>query len=121
MQHQAAETIVYPTVQFGPFGLRQDSFVTEQLLRLPAAGSRLQLMSAYFNLTREYAAALLEGRAAVEIVSAAREANGFYNSKGFSRFIPEAYALLQRQFAGAQSFGASSRPLCAMCSVSFVA
>ena len=51
----AGDTMVYPLVQMGPFGITQDEGVTGVLLRGAARGATIHLATGYFNLTDEYA------------------------------------------------------------------
>lgn len=66
------DTWVFPTMQMGPLGIRQDEHLMMWLLKHLPAGSDLHLSSPYFNLTPEYEESLL--RAAedknVEILTA---------------------------------------------------
>jgi hypothetical protein len=48
------DTLIYPLVQMGPFGIRCDEIATEVFLRTAKKGSRVCLASGYFNLTDDY-------------------------------------------------------------------
>jgi CDP-diacylglycerol--glycerol-3-phosphate 3-phosphatidyltransferase len=54
------DTWVFPTVQMGPLGIRQDEEVLLWLLKQMPKGTDIHLSSPYFNLTPAYEAALLE-------------------------------------------------------------
>lgn len=57
---EGVDTWVFPTVQMGPLGIRQDEEAMLWLLKQLPAGSDIHLSSPYFNLTPEYEEALLE-------------------------------------------------------------
>ena len=68
------DTLVYPLVQMGPFGISVDDFVTRQLLQTSPAGSQICLASGYFNLTDHYIAAILDSsKSNYNIVTASPE------------------------------------------------
>jgi CDP-diacylglycerol--glycerol-3-phosphate 3-phosphatidyltransferase len=54
------DTWVFPTVQMGPLGIRQDEEILLWLLKQMPKGTDIHLSSPYFNLTPAYEAALLE-------------------------------------------------------------
>lgn len=95
-----ANTWVFPTVQMGPLGIRQDELCILWLLENLPAQSCVHFASAYFNLTREFEATLLQASLdkAFKILTAAPQANGFYGSGGISGLIPKAYSLLEKSF-----------------------
>jgi CDP-diacylglycerol--glycerol-3-phosphate 3-phosphatidyltransferase len=57
---EGADTWVFPTVQMGPLGIRQDEAAMLWLLKQLPGCSDLHLSSPYFNLTPEYETAMLE-------------------------------------------------------------
>lgn len=95
---EGVDTWVFPTVQMGPFGIRQDEEALLWLLKQLPGGSDIHLSSPYFNLTPEYEDALL--KAALEknvtVLTSSPKANGFYGSSGVSGWIPLAYSLLEQ-------------------------
>lgn len=92
------DTWIYPTVQMGLFGIRQDEVVTEMLMKFFPKGSINYFTSGYFNVTDEYCDLILKNEADYKIILAAPEANGFYGSSGMSRFIPAVYVQLCKVF-----------------------
>lgn len=53
------DTVVFPTLQMAPFGITNDSVVTNKFLSSSESGSTIQLASGYFNLTEEYMKCIL--------------------------------------------------------------
>jgi len=82
MPNQQFDTWVVPLVQMFPFGIRQDEFITSELLCSATQGSKLFLASGYFNLTRKYINMILKAPAECEILTAHPTVNGFYEAKG---------------------------------------
>ena len=76
------DTWVVPLVQMFPFGIRQDEFITSELLSNATQDSKLFLASGYFNLTKKYIDILLKSSAKCEILTAHPTVNGFYEAKG---------------------------------------
>ena len=76
------DTWVVPLVQMFPFGIRQDEFITSELLSNATQDSKLFLASGYFNLTRKYMDILLKSSAKCEILTSHPTVNGFYEAKG---------------------------------------
>ncbi|KAI8373053.1 uncharacterized protein BYT42DRAFT_621760 [Radiomyces spectabilis] len=104
-KHQQ-DTAVLPVVQMGPFGIRQDENICLELLDIahrtggksPENWWIIHLTSGYFNFTDRYKTYILKTRAYFRFLTASPEANGFFNSKGVSRFLPPAYTFIERQF-----------------------
>ncbi|XP_068761233.1 CDP-diacylglycerol--glycerol-3-phosphate 3-phosphatidyltransferase, mitochondrial-like [Montipora capricornis] len=92
------DTWIVPLVQMFPFGIRQDEFVTSELLKSASDGSVMCLASGYFNLTRKYIDNILKSSAKCEILTAHPTVNGFYEAKGVAGGIPHAYTLLLHDF-----------------------
>lgn len=95
----AVDTWVFPTVQMGPLGIRQDEQALLWLLKQLPAGTDLHLSSPYFNLTPAYEDAILDAarEKSVQILTASPKANGFYGSSGVAGLIPLAYSLLEQR------------------------
>ncbi|KAF9435176.1 CDP-diacylglycerol--glycerol-3-phosphate 3-phosphatidyltransferase [Entomortierella beljakovae] len=99
------DTALYPLVQMGPFGLRQDEHVTLSILdhvlhtndhEEPA---KLFITSGYFNFEESYSHTIANSKLAdVHLIAASPEANGFFNSAGISKYIPPAYTLIEKRF-----------------------
>jgi CDP-diacylglycerol--glycerol-3-phosphate 3-phosphatidyltransferase len=95
---QDGDTVIFPTVQLGQFGVRQDSEASLGLLNAGAAGGAFHLGSGYFNLTEAYCRALLGSPASVSVLMAHPEANGFLGAAGPAGGIPAAYTAIARAF-----------------------
>ena len=80
--NQQFDTWVVPLVQMFPFGIRQDEYITSELLNSATQASKLLLASGYFNLTRKYIDILLKSSAKCEILTAHPTVNGFFEAKG---------------------------------------
>lgn len=76
------DTWIVPLVQMFPFGIRQDEFITSELLRSANHSSVICLASGYFNLTRKYIDIMLKSSAKFKILTAHPTVNGFYEAKG---------------------------------------
>ncbi|KAG0001783.1 CDP-diacylglycerol--glycerol-3-phosphate 3-phosphatidyltransferase [Modicella reniformis] len=111
------DTTLYPLVQMGPFGLRQDERVTLAMLehilhdKEQDNPAKLFITSGYFNIEKRYGQTIINSTAAdVCLIAASPEANGFYNSAGISKYIPPAYTLIeQRFFNGVKRAGNADR------------
>ncbi|GAC97140.1 CDP diacylglycerol serine [Pseudozyma hubeiensis SY62] len=104
-----ADTLLIPLLQMGPLNVRQETRAIPQILELALEAPdqddsppTLALTSGYFSLYRPYKALLQQAKTArsaiVKIICAAPEANGFFQSKGVSGWIPEAYTWYEYQF-----------------------
>jgi CDP-diacylglycerol--glycerol-3-phosphate 3-phosphatidyltransferase len=102
LQEDSSDTAVLPVIQMGPFHIRQDERLTLELLNIANRQQdnpwTIHLTSGYFNFTEKYKAFILKTRARFRFLTASPEANGFFNSKGVSRFLPPAYTFIERQF-----------------------
>ncbi|OZJ06861.1 hypothetical protein BZG36_00216 [Bifiguratus adelaidae] len=103
----SSDTVVLPVVQMGPFGIRQDEQAIFKLLEIcDAAGSnaeasqswKIHLTSGYFNFTKELKSKILSTRAKFHFLTASPKANGFYGSKGVSKYLPDAYTSIEHDF-----------------------
>ena len=64
------DTVVYPLVQMGYFGIRQDEIVTRKIIQELQKQEQLYLASGYFNLPPDYIDAILQGRGRCSILAA---------------------------------------------------
>ena len=71
--HTGADTLVFPLVQMGQYGISQDQQVTRQLLGGVTEGDRVCLATGYFNPPSEYVQAILNSRGQYRILAAAPE------------------------------------------------
>ncbi|KAI8972155.1 hypothetical protein BDB01DRAFT_861943 [Pilobolus umbonatus] len=95
------DTVILPVIQMGPFHIRQDEKMTLELLKIANRQQQkwtIDLTSGYFNFTDQYKSYILKTQAKFKFLTASPEANGFFNSKGVSRFLPPAYTFIERQF-----------------------
>jgi CDP-diacylglycerol--glycerol-3-phosphate 3-phosphatidyltransferase len=91
-------TLVFPTLQIGSLGIRIDEELMLQLLRLPLNDTVVSIAAGYLNFPQKYIQALWDSSANFRVISSSPQANGFYGSKGISRFIPAAYSYLENQY-----------------------
>ena len=94
------DTAVLPVIQMGPFNIRQDERLTLELLNIANKEKdwTIDLISGYFNFTDKYKTFILGTKAKFQFLTASPEANGFFNSKGVSRFLPPAYTYIEKKF-----------------------
>jgi CDP-diacylglycerol--glycerol-3-phosphate 3-phosphatidyltransferase len=96
----SSDTWIFPLVQAGFAGVRQEEFATLRLLRHAARlGGSLHLTTPYLNLGAAYEHALANAGPMLDIqlLTASPEANGFFGSPGLSGSIPLAYSLLEHR------------------------
>ena len=67
---EGPDTVVFPLIQMGYYGIRQDEQVTESLFQELEDGDQLCLASGYFNLPPSYVDAILKGRGEYNILAA---------------------------------------------------
>ncbi|KAL2911970.1 CDP-diacylglycerol--glycerol-3-phosphate 3-phosphatidyltransferase [Polyrhizophydium stewartii] len=90
-------TFAAPAIQLGVAGIRFDEaamLTVFKELQSDAAPS-VTIASGYLNIPDRYKRQLLESKADINIVCSSPEANGFFNSRGVSRYIPHAYSYLE--------------------------
>ena len=118
------DTWFWPVIQAGVLNLREEedalSQVFETIRKVYAVESEkenprisVDLTSGYFGIYKKYKTAIVESPAPFRIIAAAPkvsqtlrfyaradhpQSNGFYESAGLSRLIPEAYTLLESRF-----------------------
>jgi len=93
-----SKAYVIPMIQNGCVDLNQDKEFTKRFFNLASQFSRVYLATGYFNLTKSYMNTILENKADYKVLTAAPIANGFYQSKGFSKYIPDIYLYLEKNF-----------------------
>jgi len=70
----AADTVVYPLVQMGPFSVNVDEYITSRLLQSSLPGVTMYLASGYLNLVDKYRYSIIHQCAAsIAILTAAPE------------------------------------------------
>ncbi|GAA5910576.1 CDP-diacylglycerol--glycerol-3-phosphate 3-phosphatidyltransferase [Sporobolomyces salmoneus] len=101
------DTTLRPVLQMYPFQQTQETslvvpsiFKTANMLATAPGGgeTKIDWTSGYFGLRKEYKELVLGCKAKVGIVSASPEANGFFGSKGVSKYIPPAYTQFSKDF-----------------------
>ncbi|CAG8824506.1 18069_t:CDS:2, partial [Racocetra persica] len=107
-QLEQFDTIIFPVIQMAPFSIRQDENATLYILDTITKYNnyyhnedeywQVFFTSGYFNFTQKYKERILNSSAKFRLLAASPEANGFYHSKGISKYIPMAYTFLEYQF-----------------------
>nr|CAB3264821.1 CDP-diacylglycerol--glycerol-3-phosphate 3-phosphatidyltransferase, mitochondrial-like [Phallusia mammillata] len=92
------DTFVFPSVQLGFAGIKQDEFITKKILQSAKSSSQVCLTSGYFNLTNDYVDIITKSMAKFDIYVASPEANGFLNAHGLPGYIPSMYVYLTKKF-----------------------
>lgn len=64
------DTVVYPLLQMGYYGIRQEEMATRKLLEELGREERLCIASGYFNLPPQYTTALLQAEGSCSILAA---------------------------------------------------
>ncbi|CAI4222607.1 unnamed protein product [Auanema sp. JU1783] len=94
-----SDTMVYPLLQMGPYGINQEKDFLEALFSLKEKNLNLIMASGYFNTTKEYEELIFEkGTYDLDIITAAPEANGFFGANGLSKYIPSMYSHISKTF-----------------------
>ena len=91
-------TLIFPAVQLPCFDSVQDEVCMRNLLNQSLPGCDMHIASAYLNLPRVYKDALLINPAQINLISGSEKTNGFFASKGVSRFLPTTYSTLLLRF-----------------------
>ncbi|KAK9476153.1 hypothetical protein V1514DRAFT_369879 [Lipomyces japonicus] len=96
-------TVLYPVSQFTPLlkpNISTESRAISYVLDVLLKDSFSWVFTAgYFNMYSSYKHKLLSSNPHIgEVITAAPEANGFFQSKGLSKYIPIAYSELARIF-----------------------
>ena len=65
-----ADTAVFPLIQMGQYGIRQEEVVTTALMEGVQKNERLCLASGYFNLPSKYISALLQAEGDISVLAA---------------------------------------------------
>ncbi|KAG0228130.1 CDP-diacylglycerol--glycerol-3-phosphate 3-phosphatidyltransferase [Actinomortierella wolfii] len=90
----------------GPLGIRQDERVTLSMLdralhkgRTDQGLARMFITSGYFNFEEQYSQTIVSASTSnVTLIAASPEANGFFNSSGISKYVPDVYTLIEKRF-----------------------
>lgn len=95
------EVLVVPLLQMGMFNINNDRDFNIHLYSNLPSKSEIFLATSYFNMTEEYAAELIDRKRTdtkLKLLTASPKANGFYGSRGISRYVPDGYTENERDF-----------------------
>ncbi len=89
---------IIPLVQNGVADVRFDEKFTNSFIAKAPADSMLHLATGYFNLTDKLIEIILKNSAQYKVLTTSALGNGFYGSKGFSKYIPDIYSCIEKSF-----------------------
>ncbi|KAG9285897.1 hypothetical protein G9A89_013322 [Geosiphon pyriformis] len=102
------DTVIFPVIQMPPLSIRQDEkaliSILDTISRYGQQKSKedelftIILSSGYLNFSQKYKDKFLEIKAKLHLLCASPEANSFFRSKGISKYIPQSYTLIEKQF-----------------------
>ncbi|XP_054159359.1 CDP-diacylglycerol--glycerol-3-phosphate 3-phosphatidyltransferase, mitochondrial-like [Oppia nitens] len=94
------KTIAIPLIQMKTLDISDDQYFTSKLLSICGSDSEVGLASGYFNLTQEYKQIILNRNwfKPLKLLMASESANGFFEGKGVTAYIPKVYTLLTKTF-----------------------
>ncbi|KAJ2612817.1 CDP-diacylglycerol--glycerol-3-phosphate 3-phosphatidyltransferase [Coemansia sp. RSA 1365] len=99
------DTLAIPTVQMRQLGITQDEHHMAEFIELADVFARQHhggchnlMASAYFNFSEQYKKSVLSSPSRWELLVASPQANGFYDAKGISQFIPDMYSIIEHGF-----------------------
>lgn len=92
------DTWVFPLIQMGNIGIRQDEKCVAALLCGIPRGGAVWFASGYFNATRDLMRTLLSSPARVDVLTASPQANGFLGARGVIGRVPNVYTHIAKQF-----------------------
>lgn len=93
------DTVIFPLIEMGPIGIHVDSTITSRILEESSPLSVMHLTTGYFNLTDDYANAIInKSEAKYYILMSHPTTNGFYNARGPAGGVPFAYTDIATKF-----------------------
>jgi CDP-diacylglycerol--glycerol-3-phosphate 3-phosphatidyltransferase len=95
---ETSKAFVIPLIQNGCVNLNNDKEFTNNMFSLTTQLSQIYLATGYFNLTKFYMNSIIKNKSDYQVLTAAPLANGFFGSKGFSKYIPDIYLYLEKCF-----------------------
>lgn len=99
MTAETSRVELVPLLQMGPLNIRQETRCIPQVMDLSnSPKARLDFTTGYFSINPNYAELILRGKFKIDIITASPQANGFYGSKGISKYLPAAYTWLEDLF-----------------------
>ncbi|OQR98093.1 CDP-diacylglycerol-glycerol-3-phosphate 3-phosphatidyltransferase [Achlya hypogyna] len=93
-----ATTWLMPTIQFSPLRVLQDQHTLSRLVALLPAAASIDIASGYLNFPPFLTEALVDRGLALDVLTAAPSANGFFNGNGIKGALPMAYSLIEANF-----------------------
>ena len=94
-----SKAFVYPLIQLHDCDIRRDEEVTTKIFENAPSMSKIELAVGYFNLTKNYINSILKkSLASYNVLLSSPEANGFFESNGFSKYIPKIYSNIEENF-----------------------
>lgn len=69
-EHNGCDTVVYPLIQMGQYGIQQEEQVMVKMLEKANHGDHIHLASGYFNLPQIYMDAMLNSSARYSVLAA---------------------------------------------------
>uniref|UniRef100_A0A1I7TEE3 CDP-diacylglycerol--glycerol-3-phosphate 3-phosphatidyltransferase n=1 Tax=Caenorhabditis tropicalis TaxID=1561998 RepID=A0A1I7TEE3_9PELO len=98
-ESSVSETMIYPVLQMGLLGVHQEFNLLKKLFAVKDDEMKMTMASGYFNFIKDYEDLILnEGTYQLDILTASPFANGFFESRGFSKYIPPLYSNISEQF-----------------------
>ncbi|CAF1306052.1 unnamed protein product [Adineta steineri] len=95
------QALIIPLIQMGMFNINNDRDFNIHLYSNLPIESKLYLATSYFNMTKEYENEIIDNKrkdTEISLLTASPQANGFYGSRGISRFVPIGYSENEREF-----------------------
>ncbi|CAF4928086.1 unnamed protein product [Rotaria sp. Silwood1] len=95
------QVLVVPLIQMGIFNINYDRDFNIYLYSHLPYKSKLYFATSYFNMTKEYEKELIDNKrqdTTISLLTASPQANGFYGSRGISRYVPAGYTENEREF-----------------------
>jgi CDP-diacylglycerol--glycerol-3-phosphate 3-phosphatidyltransferase len=99
IRNDSQKAYVYPLLQISDANISMDETVNKILFEKLSNESEISLAVGYFNLTKEYINSIVKNsKAKFNVLVSSPEANGFFNSNGFSNNVPKIYSHLEENF-----------------------
>ncbi|CAJ0635933.1 5499_t:CDS:2 [Entrophospora sp. SA101] len=103
------DTIISPIIQMNQLNINQDEIITNKLLNIIINNNinvnnndKLYLSTGYFNISKNYKEIIINhnnnNSLLINLITSSPEANGFFHSKGFSKYLPKSYLFLEKCF-----------------------
>ncbi|CAI5451680.1 unnamed protein product [Caenorhabditis angaria] len=88
-----SDTLAYPLIQMGTIGIHQEFDFLKNLFSQKREDLKMWLASGYFNTLTDYQELIFDrGEYSLDVLMCSPKTNPFYNSSGFSRFVPALYS-----------------------------